>query len=245
MAHVSLGGTPGCSGTPQPMQRTIVVGDVHGCLVELEALARAVGWTPDDRLVLAGDLVAKGPDSQGVVQFAREHGAIAVMGNHDQHVLRARAAEQAGGPMVKLKAEHAVVLKALAAADWAYLETLPFYTRLGPERAGGPDTVVLHGGALPAVPLAAQSRDDLVNMRSVLPDGRSSRRIDGVSWASQWRGPERIIFGHDAIRGLQQHPWALGLDTGCVYGNRLTAVILPERRLVAVPAQRDYVGVSR
>ena len=72
------------------MDRTIVVGDVHGCREELEELVRVCGWRPGERLILAGDLVAKGPDSRGVVARAREWGALGVLGNHDAHVLHLR-----------------------------------------------------------------------------------------------------------------------------------------------------------
>ena len=67
--------------------QTIIVGDVHGCLVELDALLRKVRYTHGDRLILVGDLVAKGPDSAGVVARARELGALGVRGNHDERVL--------------------------------------------------------------------------------------------------------------------------------------------------------------
>jgi hypothetical protein len=55
-------------------------------------------------------------------------------------------------------------------------------------------------------------------------------------WAEVWQGPPRVIFGHDARRGLQQHDWAIGLDTGAVYGKQLTGIILPEQTLVSVDA---------
>jgi hypothetical protein len=100
---------------------------------------------------------------------------------------------------------------------------------------------VVHGGLLPGVPLAAQPRKYLLNLRSLTPDGQPSTRVkDGVPWASCWTGPEHVIFGHDAVRGLQRHLHATGLDTGCVYGRRLTALVLPEHKLVSVPASRPY-----
>jgi hypothetical protein len=227
------------------MERTIVVGDVHGCREELEELVRRCGWRPGEPLVLAGDLMAKGPDSQGVVQLAREWGAQAVLGNHDAHVLRARDVQAGrvpeGGRAVRR--EHQLVADTLLPEDWSYVEGLPLFVRLGPERPGDADTVVLHAGAVPGVPLERQSRDHLLTLRSIKADGEPTKRIKGRPWASLWPGPERIVFGHDAIRGLQTWPFATGLDTGCVYGGQLTALVLPERRLVSIPARRAYAQV--
>jgi hypothetical protein len=225
------------------MERTIVVGDVHGCREELEELVRLCGWQPGQRLVLAGDLVAKGPDSRGVIARAREWGALAVLGNHDARVLHLRDIRTGRMPDDKREAkpEHQLVVNTLGVAEWEYLEALPLFLRLGPERPGVPDTVVLHAGAVPGVPIERQSRENLITMRSIREDGEPTKKLKGHPWAAMWRGPERIVFGHDAIRGLQEYELATGLDSGCVYGGSLTALVLPERKLVQVRARRAYV----
>jgi diadenosine tetraphosphatase ApaH/serine/threonine PP2A family protein phosphatase len=226
------------------MPPTIVVGDVHGCLDELEDLLRLCGFGSGVRLVFVGDLVAKGPNSQGVVQLAREAGAIAVLGNHDAHVLRARQSEGREAEFLDAKPprpEHRQVLQTLTARDWEYLAAMPLFARLGAEAEGAADTAVVHGGAVPGVPLEKQEREHLITLRSITFGGEPTKRIEGTPWGALWRGPERLVFGHDAVRGLQEHPMTTGLDTGCVYGQRLTALALLERRLVSVPAHRSYV----
>jgi hypothetical protein len=220
--------------------RTVIVGDVHGCLDELEALLRAcaVDWSAD-RVLLVGDLVAKGPDSQGVVQFARERNIEAVLGNHDAKVLTLAPWAGPLEPAAKPAKHHARVARCLSHEDWDFLRRLPLTLAL-PELG----TVVVHAGLIAGLPLDRQPRDLVINMRSITPEGEPSKRVDaGQPWASLWPGPSHVVFGHDAIRGLQRHPYATGLDTGCVYGHALTALVLPERRLVSVPARHVYVGI--
>jgi len=76
--------------------RIISIGDVHGCIDELQDLLRLCDYRPGDQVVFLGDLVSKGPDSISVVQMAREIGAIAVRGNHDFEVIRWHQAIKAG-----------------------------------------------------------------------------------------------------------------------------------------------------
>lgn len=225
------------------MRRTIIIGDVHGCRDELEALLARCGATNDDRVILVGDLVAKGPDSQGVVQLARERGIEAVMGNHDAKVLDIGPSRDPHGQPAESPAlppgSHARVARQLGAGDWAYLQAMPLYLPV-PEL----QVIVVHAGLVPGLPVYRQPRKMLLNMRSITAEGEPSKRIEaGVPWASVWPGPEHVVFGHDAVRGLQQHPFATGLDTGCVYGQKLTALILPERTLVSQPARRAYVDL--
>jgi diadenosine tetraphosphatase ApaH/serine/threonine PP2A family protein phosphatase len=216
--------------------RTLIVGDVHGCFDELLALLARAHLTPADRVVLVGDLVAKGPDSLGVIRWARSSGAEAVLGNHDAHVLRAVRGEAKVGPL------HRAVAEKLDAEDVAWLERRPLWLRL--DAAADRPHLVVHGGLVPGIPLEQQTRDHLLNLRSINSEGEPSKRIEGAPWASLWRGPEHVVFGHDAVRGLQLHPFATGLDTGCVYGRELTALVLPTGELVSVPAAHAYAPVK-
>lgn len=214
--------------------RTLIVGDVHGCLEELEALVAKAGLRSEDSLVLVGDLVAKGPDAAGVVRYARERRAFSVCGNHDAHWLKARVDGKGA---------------ALSDVDWAYLRRAPDRLRLdlrpmyqGMQR---PCVHVVHAGFVPGVELDAQDPFLMKNLRT-LHDGAGSSKAHGDPWAAQWPGPELVIFGHDAARGLQEHPHALGLDTGCCYGGQLTGALIegPDLQLVSVQAKAVYKAIS-
>ena len=223
------------------MGSTIFIGDVHGCSDELEALLRECGAGSGDAIVLVGDLVAKGPDSRGVLAIVRDLGARSVRGNHDARVLTWIAAQESGAPVPPMSPTHLAVARSLSDSDWALLRSLPLYLRV-PEH----NVLVVHAGLMPGVAVEAQEPDLLMNLRSIRPDGRGTKvPNDGVLWGSLWQGPELVVFGHHASQGLQQHRMAIGLDTGCVYGGRLTAYVLPEGRFVSVPARRPYVSVDR
>src|SRR5450759_1447731 len=136
------------------MERTIIVGDVHGCVDELRILLRKVGHSKADRVVLAGDLVAKGPDSQGVVQFAREAGLLAVLGNHDAFALAHRHEAHTRSHQGRRS-----YIGTLGAEDWEYLQSLPLHLRLGPAQPGGFDYLVVHAGLAPGLPVDTQKRE--------------------------------------------------------------------------------------
>lgn len=217
------------------MTRHLVIGDVHGCLTELDALLALVG-EPTRQVVFVGDLIAKGPESRGVVRRARELGALGVRGNHDEHALSWRRALEAGEePRKKRKQVYLRAYESLRDEDFHYLAALPCYLSL--EEHGA---LVVHAGLIPGRALEDQDPKDLMSMRNI-KRGKATKRIDeGLAWASLYEGPEHVIFGHDAIRKLQEHPFATGIDTGCVYGGELTAMLLPERELVSVPAERIW-----
>jgi diadenosine tetraphosphatase ApaH/serine/threonine PP2A family protein phosphatase len=214
--------------------QTLIVGDVHGCSSELEELLAEARLSPQtDQLVFVGDLVAKGPDSRGVLKLAQKWKARSVKGNHDAHVLKFR-----NGGEKEMKKQHLEVARSLDEADWRYLESMPLTLSL-------PGLIVVHAGLVPGIPLEEQDEEALINMRSLTPSGKWSKRIEaGVPWASLWPGPERVVFGHDAVRGLQQYPRALGLDTGCVYGKRLTGLLLPADAVISVKAHKVWAPVD-
>jgi len=226
--------------------RTIIVGDVHGCAEELEALLDRTAFTTGDRLVFVGDLIARGPRSLGVLDIARRTGALVVRGNHEQRLLDARHGNNAGKP--PLPKIHRDLGRALRPTDWTLLETSKLWIDL-PEHG----VRVVHAGLDPATPFERQAPDTLLRIRTVLGEGRRGNRH--VLWGTRYVGPPHVVFGHNAAPGLQLHPWATGLDTGCVYGGRLTALVLapgqkipralPARKalLVSEPARRVWFAV--
>jgi hypothetical protein len=234
--------------------RTVIVGDVHGCRRELEQLLDKVAFATGDRLVFVGDLVARGPDSLGVLDIVRRTGALVVRGNHEQKLLAwkdARVARLRGEDAreVKLGDIHARLASTLRPVDWSLFDTSLFWLDL-PEHG----VRVVHAGVVPGVAIDRIKPSTLMRIRTVRDNGRPSDegQEGGVLWGSRYTGPPHVVFGHNAAPGLQLHRWATGLDTGCVYGGRLTSLVLAEKQkvpmafaarrllLVSIPAARVY-----
>ena len=214
------------------MGRTVIVGDVHGCRRELEQLLDRLAFAAGDRLVFVGDLIARGPDSLGVLDVVRRTGALVVRGNHEQKLLswkEARVARLRGEDAreVKLAPIHAKLAPALRPVDWSLFETSVLWLDF-PEHG----IRVVHAGVQPGVPIDRMKPSTLMRIRTVHDDGHPSHADGAVLWGARYTGPPHVVFGHNAAPGLQLHRWATGLDTGCVYGGRLTALVLGERQRV-------------
>ena len=221
--------------------KVIVVGDVHGCIDELQMLLRKCDYSPGDAVLFLGDLVSKGPDSAGVVRLAREIGAIGVRGNHDFEVVRWDQAIRNGVRPPTSGSEHYEIARKLSDEDLSWMRSMPWYIT-----SSDMNSVFVHAGFVSGVKLKKQNPRLMMNMRSILPDGTvTSKFFSNWPWARLWDGPQTVYFGHDADRGLQQYPNAVGLDTGAVYGGKLTAVILPEKRFVSVNSKKEYFSYRR
>lgn len=210
--------------------RTLVVGDIHGCADEL---GRLIALAKADAHVSVGDLFTKGPDPVGVWGLLKAHGFAAVLGNHDERLLRAVATRRSDDKGARR------CVAALDAADPGWLpwvKGLPLFL----EVAGW---TVVHASLHPSGDLAQTSRADALFRRRI-PDTR-----DGAPWTSVYAGSRRVVYGHDAVRGLVRverdgQPWLMGLDSGCVYGGRLTGYVLETDEVVTVDAARVYKKID-
>jgi serine/threonine protein phosphatase 1 len=190
-----------------------VVGDVHGCRRELEDLLARLSPGEDDLVLFVGDLVRKGPDSAGVVALVRSReNVLSIRGNNEDKLIHDRK-----------------TLATLDEADLSYLESLPVAVSWS-------DALAVHGGIDPRRPLAEQDVDDLLTCRAVPPENG----YDGPFWFETYEGPPRAFFGHTVLEDPVVSEWAVGLDTGCVYGGALTAYDYYGDELVSVPARETY-----
>ncbi|GIX75175.1 metallophos domain-containing protein [Caerostris extrusa] len=209
-----------------------VIGDVHGCYDELQLLLKKANATSDDVLkIFVGDLLRKGPKNLEVLHYIRNcESCISVRGNNDQKCLLKVYFSHASNNY-KLKRSDKW-MKKLSPADLEYLEELPYSISIP-----SLDSVIVHGGLLPGVPLEKQRPWTMMNLRDITPDSdcpggfrANPKQFKGHPWASKWRGPQHVYFGHDNKRKLQLYPFATGIDTSCYRGNYLTGLFISGNR---------------
>jgi bis(5'-nucleosyl)-tetraphosphatase (symmetrical) len=202
--------------------RTIVVGDIHGCVDEFRELVGKISLQDDDRLVLLGDLIDKGPDSAGVVEYARRLDAECIMGNHEEKALRWMVHERRKqdnpryrNPMRMDPSKPGDKKRldqwfAISESGWVWLSKLPFFLKINDKWSA------VHAGCLPGLPLDKQDRNHLMRMRYVnsnrLPSGYFKYKMAPLNergelvappagmfqdhWTKIWEGPENIAYGH-------------------------------------------------
>jgi protein phosphatase len=228
-----------------------LIGDIHGCREELDALLDALGyelrqtdgtWSathPEGRrLVFLGDLVDRGPDSPGVlarVMDLVEHGPhLCVPGNHEVKLVK-----WLRGKRVSPKHGLQETIDQLSACDEA------FHQRVLSFLDGLISHFVLDDGAL--VVAHAGMTERLMGrasgkVRQFALFGETTGEIDAFglpvrhAWAEEYRGKPAVVYGHTPVPYAEWVNNTLCIDTGCVFGGALTALRWPERELVSVPA---------
>lgn len=220
------------------MSRHIIIGDVHGCLDELNELIEKVEYRPGgDELVFVGDLVDRGPDSAGVLRRARELGAVCVLGNHEWKHLRFRQQREEGKVRVEFSDAKVAIHDSVPYELWEWVASWPVFHRIHDK------LVVVHAGLQRGVAVDQQETRVLTMMRYAdretgkmagmkLKNQEMLRPATSAFWAELWTGPESVIYGHHIV-GVnpvcdEYYPgvkcW--GIDTGCYTGKTLTAAIV-------------------
>jgi predicted phosphodiesterase len=224
------------------IRRHIFIGDIHGCYDELIELLAAAAVTADDVVVALGDLTRKGPAPDRCVELWIERGYAAVLGNNDATML-----ERAGRWTSRL-VSGASDRRILRRADLLdAIRSWPLY--LDFEQLG---VVAVHAGVLPNSDRFSPElvpREAALELRYIRSTGswrmvpRGEEKKGDPFWAEVWNGDRTIVYGHTPQRKPKIDRKAIGIDTGCVYGGKLTAAIFEGRdnwRLIDVPARRQY-----
>lgn len=222
-------------------ERIFVIGDIHGCLDKLELLWERIDPRPGlDQLIFLGDYIDRGDDSSGVLDYLLElkeiyTDTVFLMGNHEKMfkdflagVDRALFIYNGGESTLKsylVKMEdywegrqgvldEEALNQLVPEQHRDFLEELkPYYETDG--------YIMVHAGLKHGVPLENQSLDDLVWIR------------EEFIYSEEDFG-KRVIFGHTPFVRPLVLPNKIGIDTGAVYGNNLTCVILPDMKFISV-----------
>jgi protein phosphatase len=236
-----------------------IVGDIHGCFDELRELLEKLGYLvsiadevevthPQGRkVVFLGDLVDRGPNIPGVIRLVRAAvkagTGICVAGNHDVKLAKAlrgrdvklthglqQSLEQLEGHSVQERAEIA-----------EFLEDLVSHYVLD-----GGRLVVAHAGLSEALQGRSSGR-----VRSFAMYGETTGETDEYglpiryNWAQDYRGKAMVVYGHTPVVDAEWLNNTICVDTGCVFGGKLTALRYPERELESVAARREYYAPTR
>lgn len=232
-----------------------IIGDIHGCFDEtLELLTQlgyecgrdnghySVGHPANRKLIFVGDLVDRGPNTPGVVQLVRDvvgaGAGFCVAGNHDVKLSRALR-----GRDVKISHGLAESLEQLKAeSDEARSGIAEFLDGLVSHYVfDGGRLVVAHAGLREEMHGRGSGM-----VRQFAMYGETTGETDEYglpvryNWAADYRGKAMVVYGHTPVPDSEWLNNTICIDTGCVFGGRLTALRYPERELVSVSAQRMY-----
>ncbi len=219
------------------MNRTLFIGDVHGCLNELQEIVNLFGYVPHkDTIYQTGDTINKGPDSVGVIQFILKNDIHCVRGNHEARLLR----------LVDTPKEIWTDKEKKMAAIIQEPEWVASIVSQWPLWIDTPQALLVHAGIEPGkTNLSSMDPNLLLTIRTWDGCGKDLDNKNNPAWYDCVQWPKPIVFGHWAMKGLLNVPLFKGLDSGCVYGRSLSAWCPEEDRLYSVPAKEVYSEVNK
>lgn len=210
------------------MKRTLYIGDVHGCADELEAIVEKFGFVRGkDTLYQTGDIINKGPDMVRALKFVIENNILTVRGNHEEHLIR-----MMDTPVSEWTEKQKSRFAKLPLEQWNFIRDT---VKEWPLWRDTPHALLVHAGLEPG-----KARLEDMSQEVIL----SIRNWNDAPWFEQVKWHKTVVFGHWAKQGFVNIPGFIGLDSGCVYGKKLTAWCPEEDKFYEVPALREYTPVK-
>ncbi|MDR1451668.1 MAG: metallophosphoesterase [Helicobacteraceae bacterium] len=200
------------------MRRIVIYGDIHGCLDEWRKLRQKIGVNANDCEISVGDLFSKGPKPLETLRYARNEGVITIVGNHEEKYLEIASAEKYGESIESRS--YMEFFNRLNANDLAYLFSSPRFLKIA-------NLTIVHAGLTNSTRLDRLSDDQ----RSMLTRLRyvGAGAMDYRFWSELYNGNQGfVVYGHTPC-DIRKNRHALGIDTGCVYGYKLSAAIFDRR----------------
>lgn len=232
-------------------RKTICIGDIHGCKVELDELLDRIEYDPKTiRLVFLGDLLHRGEHSIEVIRKVQELKVECVLANHEFWHLRFEDFEQSykktgeKNPMRRNKNKTAIH-EQLSSNDLKWIKSLPAKIHLKD------NWYVVHGGCQLSVPFLDQTYETLTRCRwidnktGLMVEDKDKKQPKGSSyWAEVWDQPYNIVIGHHGFDKptyfKNKNNTVVCIDTGCVYGGSLTAYHLEDDKFTEIKAKHKY-----
>ena len=218
----------------------VIYGDIHGCLEEWEELRKMIPKNSTE--ISVGDILDKGPYPVEALRYAKKNKILTVMGNHEYKHIR-----KYWGRDVKLDEDQQKVYPKLKKKDFEFIENMPFFIKLNHLtvlHAGITNWIRLNNPPLHIMTLLLFLRDVDENEK-FLPLNHNNP--NAKYWGDVYNGHEGfVVYGHNPFREIKKNPFAAGIDTGCVYGNRLTAIIIKDTlkpqnyEIVQIKAKKQY-----
>lgn len=209
------------------MNKLIIYGDIHGCYNEFVSLREKINPQNSDLEVCVGDILTKGKHSVETLDFIMKNNIKSVLGNHEEKLLRylKHQTSPKKNP-VKLTLDEENIIASLTEKHIKFLENMPLFLKFG-------TIVILHGGLQNRMSLdnlTKRDKEKILRLRYIDQDEHfiayGHEQEDSIFWADIYDGSQGfVVYGHQWFKEVRKSPFALGIDTGCVYGNKLSAVI--------------------
>ncbi|MBA5249929.1 MAG: protein phosphatase [Gammaproteobacteria bacterium] len=209
------------------MNRLIIYGDIHGCYDDLVRLRQKINPEKNDTEVCVGDVITRGKNSIKTLRYLQFNNIKSVLGNHEDKIIRYLGHQKSAKKNpITLDSDEQNIISDLNNSDINYLQNMPLFMQFG-------KITILHGGLQNHQKLHKDSKklkSKILRLRFLDQNNNfvvfGKENDKSIFWADVYDGNQGfVVYGHQKFNEVRINQHALGIDTGCVYGGKLSVAI--------------------